>query len=180
MKRQLSAFLVFSLITLLCVASSRAQFRGDANQVQPPLNTAGTMQSGDGDSFWSRITDPTRFSMHQSFTSSFVAGGGNSLSLNMFTNTFSLHPYDNLFISADLSAVYSPFSSLGSAFSNSLHGVSLTSARVDWKMRDNMFMRVEYQGGPTAGLYGAYSPFYNPFYNEAPSPFATTAKVQVH
>ncbi|HEY3874156.1 MAG TPA: hypothetical protein VGM92_01660 [Candidatus Kapabacteria bacterium] len=178
MKRYLSVFLVFSGVTLLLAGISRAQFRSDIDKPQPPLNTTGAMQSGDDGSFWGRLTDPTRFSMHQSFSSSFVSGGGNSLSLNMFTNTFSLHPYDDLYISADLSAVYSPFSSFGSAYSNSLNGVYLTSARLDWKLSDNTFVRVEYQGGPTAGLYGPASPFYNPFYTA--SPFATTAKVQVH
>ncbi len=178
MKRLFAALLFLSFIS----SATRAQFRNDLTPSEPPLNTASAMQGGD--SFWSRLFDPSRFSMHQSFSSSFVSGGGNSMSLNMFTNTFSLHPSDDLFISADVSAVYSPFSSFGSAYSNSLNGLYLTNARIDWKLSDNTFMRVEYLGGPTAGMYGMYSPYYNPFYTPsspaAPGGFSAGAGVQVH
>lgn len=185
MKRLFSALLLLPLAaSMLSVLApvARAQFRNDLNQAQPPLNTAGTMQNGDGDSFWSRLFDPTRFSMHQSISSSFVSGGGSSMSVNMFTNTFSLHPYDDLFISADLSAVYSPFSSFGSAAANSMNGVYLTNARIDWKLGDNTFMRIQYVGGPAAGMYGGYSPFLNPFYSPSPfvAPTSATAAVQLH
>ncbi len=185
MKRLFAVLLLLlSSVVVLSVAStaSLAQFRSDRSESDPPLNTASAMQGGD--SFFSRLFDPTRFSMHQSFSSSFISGGGGSLGISMFTNTFSFHPSDDLFVSADVSAVYSPFSSFGSAYSNSLNGIYLTNARLDWKLSDNAFMRVEYLGGPTAGMYGAYSPYYNPFYTPtspaAPGGFAAGAGVQVH
>jgi len=185
MKRLFAAFLLLSSSAILLSfvsSASRAQFRNELAPADPPLNTASAMQGGD--SFWSRLFDPSRFSMHQSFSTSFVSGGGGSTGLSMFTNTFSLHPSDDLFISADVSAVYSPFSSFGSAYSNSLNGLYLTNARIDWKLSDNTFMRVEYLGGPTAGMYGGYSPYYNPFYTPS-SPaanggFSAGAGVQVH
>ncbi len=177
MKRLFAALLLLTLAT----SPSLAQFRSDLNQVEPPLNTADAMQGGN---FFSQLFDAAHFSMHQSFSSSFISGGGGSLGISMFTNTFSMHPTSDLYISADLSAVYSPFSSFGSAYSNSLNGVYLTNARLDWKLSDNTFLRVQYMGGPTAGMYGAYSPYYNPFYSSpataAPGGFATGASVQVH
>ena len=182
--KRLFATLLFlgSSVILLSLAAtvSRAQFRSEINQPEPPLNTANAMQGGN---FLSQLFDPSRFSMHQSFSSSFISGGGGSLGISMFTNTFAFHPSDDLFVSADVSAVYSPYSSFGSAYSNSLNGIYLTNARLDWKLSDNAFMRVEYLGGPTAGMYGGYSPYYNPFYAPSfPSPggFATGASVQVH
>jgi len=99
-----------------------------------------------------------------------VSGGGGSTGLSMFTNTFSYRASDDLFISADVSAVYSPFSTFGDAYSKSLNGLYLTNARLDWKMGENTFMRVEYVGGP--GGYGGYSPYYNPFYS--PTPISST------
>ncbi len=184
MKRLLSALRILgssAILISLASTASMAQFRSDVSHSDPPLNTASAMQGGD---FLSQLFDANHFSMHQSFSSSFISGGGGSLGISMFTNTFAFHPSDNLFVSADLSAVYSPFSSFGSAYSNSLNGIYLTSARLDWKLSDNTFMRVEYLGGPTAGMYGAYSPYYNPFYMPsapaAPGGFAAGGGVQVH
>ena len=163
-------------------ASSYAQFRSDINQAQPPLNTADAMKGSDN--FLSSIFDPARFSMHQSISMSYVGGAAGGTGLSMFTNTFSYRASDNLFISADVSAVYSPFSSFGSAFQNQLNGIYLTSARLDWKLGDNTFMRVEYEGGPTAGMYGGYNPYYNPFFTSSPfvgpGTSAANARVQLH
>jgi hypothetical protein len=173
---------LFTAILLLSIAStaSFAQFRNDLTPADPPLNTASAMQGGN---FFSQLFDPSRFSMHQSFSSTFVSGGGGSLGISMFTNTFAFHPADDLYVSADLSAVYSPYSSFGSAYSNSLNGVYLTNAQIDWKLSDNAFLRVQYLGGPAAGMYGGYNSYYNPFYSNPASPtsgFSTGATVQVH
>lgn len=175
-------FIAAFLLTAVAVTTSRAQFRSDIDKAQPPLNTAGAMQSG-GNSFLSSLLDPNRFSMHQSVSMSYTSSPFGSVGLDMFTNTFQYRASDNLFISADVSAVYSPFSSFGSAFQNQINGIYLTSARLDWKLGDNTFMRVEYNGGPAAGMYD-YNPYYDPFFTN--SPFANTgvrtasAHVQLH
>lgn len=178
MKYFIAAFLFLALAS----TSSRAQFRSDVDKAQPPLNTAGAMQN-DGNSFLSSLLDPNRFSMHQSVSMSFESSPFGSVGLDMFTNTFQYRASDNLFISADVSAVYSPFSSFGNAFQKQINGIYLTNARLDWKLGDNTFMRVEYNGGPAAGMYG-YNPYYNSFF--ANSPFANSgvhsgsAQVQLH
>jgi hypothetical protein len=146
----------------LCLFASavQAQFRADAQKPEPPLNTVEAMKGGD---FFSTLLDPERFSMHQSYSMSVVSSGMGSYGLSMFTNTFSYKASDDLFISADVSAVYSPFSSFGNAFQKQMDGIYLSNARLDWKLGENTFMRVEYVGGPQT--YG-YSPFYdayNPF-----------------
>lgn len=158
--------LIAALFLLVSTQSaSWAQFRTDAQKSEPPLNTAEAMKGGD---FFSTLLDPARFSMHQTYSMSVMSSGIGSYGLSMFTNTFSYKASDNLFISADVSAVYSPFSSFGSAFQNSMNGVYLSNARLDWKLGESTFMRVEYVGGPSA-----YSPYgYSPFGNEAYNPFS--------
>ena len=176
MKRLFAALLLLSITS----AASFAQFRNDLTPADPPLNTASAMQGGN---FLSQLFDPAHFSMHQSFSSTFISGGGQSMGLSMFTNTFAFRPMSDLYVSADVSAVYSPFNSLGSAFANSMNGIYLTNAQIDWKMSDNTFLRVQYLGGPAAGMYGGYNSFYNPFYSNPASPttgFSTGATVQVH
>lgn len=176
-------FIASLLLLALASAPSYAQFRSEVDQPQPPLNTANAMKGGD--SFLSSLLDPNRFSMHQSVSMSYMSSPFGSVGLDMFTNTFQYRASDNLFISADVSAVYSPFSSFGSAFQNQINGIYLSSARLDWKLGDNTFMRVEYNGGP-AGMYGGYNPYYNPFFTSSPfaaSPTgyrAASAQVQVH
>ncbi len=180
MKHLIAALLLLAAAS----SSSNAQFRSEVDQAQPPLNTVGAMKGGD--SFLSSLLDPNRFSMHQSVSMSYESSPFGSVGLDMFTNTFSYRASDNLFVSADVSAVYSPFSSFGSAFQNQLNGIYLTSARLDWKLSDNAFMRVEYDGGPAAGMYGGYNPYYNPFFTASPfaaSPTgvrAASAQVQLH
>ena len=162
LKKLVASVFLLSLTSL----SAFAQFRSDAAQPEPKLNTLDAMKGGD--SFLASIFDPQRFSMHQTYSMSFISGGGGSTGLSMFTNTFSYKAADNLFISADVSAVYSPFSSFGSDFAKSLNGIYLTNARLDWKLGESTFMRIEYVGGP-GGMYGGMEP-YNPFYNSAMSP----------
>ncbi|HWF44600.1 MAG TPA: hypothetical protein VG537_08155 [Candidatus Kapabacteria bacterium] len=169
--RYFFAALLILTFTVAVHDTASAQFRNDPQASQPDINTADAMKGGD--SFWSRLFDPSRFSMHQTYSMSFMSSGFGSTGLSMFTNTFSYKASDNLFVSADVSAVYSPFSTFGSAYTNSLNGIYLTNARLDWKLGDNTFMRIEYVGGPQNSMYG-YNPYaYNPFY----SPFASAPSV---
>lgn len=149
----------------IVMSKANAQFRpgtiGAAND-EKPSSTIDAM-SGGGDSFFSRFLDPTRFSMHQTYSMSFLSGGGQSTGLTMFTNTFAYQASDALFISADVSAVYSPFSTLGSKFQQDINGIYLSSARLDWKLGDHTFMRVEYNGMPYTNYYSPLGSFYSPF-----------------
>lgn len=178
MKHLITVFLFLALAS----TTSNAQFRSDLTTPQPPLNTADAMKGGDN--FLSGIFDPAHFSMHQSVSMSYVSSGFGSMGLSMFTNTFAYRPSSDLYISADVSAVYSPFSTFGSAFQNQMNGIYLTNAQLDWKLSDNTFLRVEYDGGPGAGMYGGYSPYYNPFYSAspfaAPGAHAASANMQLH
>lgn len=157
----------FSILCFLMVSIglANAQFRGGTglNTDEKPASTLEAMSSH-GDDFFSRLFDPARFSMHQTYSMSFVSGGGQSTGLGVFTNTFAYQASNDLFISADLSAVYSPFSTLGSKFQQSLNGVYLSSARLDWKMGENTFMRIEYNGMPyQTSLFSPFGYYNSPF-----------------
>lgn len=147
---------------MIFASLASAQFRA-GNADDKPTSTVDAM-SGHGDDFFSRFFDPMRFSMHQTYSMSFISGGGQSTGLGVFTNTFSYRAADNLAISADVSAVYSPFSTLGSKFQQSINGIYLSNARLDWKMGENSSMRIEYNGMP----YGSYNSPFGSYYN---SPF---------
>jgi hypothetical protein len=167
------------LLVLLVSSTASAQFRSEHAE-EPRLNTRGAM-TGPGDSWFSRIFDPAKLSMHQTYSMSVNSSSYGSYGLSMFTNTFQYKASDDLFISADVSAVYSPFNSFGDAFSKQVNGIYLTSARLDYKLGDHSFMRIEYSGGPNNGSY--YSPFYSPFNSrltDPQNPFGITRTSDKH
>ena len=159
-------FMFVAAVVILAVATSSAQFRPGSNAAteEEPSTTLEAM-SGHGENIFSSLFDPMRFSSHQTYSFSFIGGGGGSVGLGMFTNTFAYRAADNLLITADVSAVYSPFSSYGSAFQKSLNGIYLTNASLDWRLGDNTFVRVSYSGSP---FYPYSSSYYDPFYSSFP------------
>jgi hypothetical protein len=169
-----------SLVTLVFIilfsAVSQAQFRSDAQKPEPPMNTVDAMKGGD---FFSNLLDPERFSMHQTYSMSVASSKFGSYGLSAFTNTFSYKASDNLFLSADVSAVYSPFSSFGKEFQNQMNGIYLSNARLDWKLGDNTFMRVEYVGGPQTNAYNPFYDAYNPF-TSTPKTSSVPTKLDSH
>lgn len=149
---------IIVLALLLVAIAAKAQFRPGMG-IQPEERPASTLDAmrGAGDSFFSRLFSPDRFRMNQTYSFSFMSGGGRSVSLTSFTNTFSYKASDDLFISADVSALYSPYSSLGSDHAESLNGIYLSNARLDWKMSENSFLRISYQQSPYS--YSIFDPY---------------------
>ena len=149
------------LVLTFTSATAFAQFRGGMGfGSEEKINTPRETLTGGGESFFSRLFDPERFSMHQTYSMSFMSGGGASVGLGMFTNTFSYKASDNVFVSADVSAVYSPFSSLGAEHAKSLNGIYLSNARLDWKLGDHTFLQVSYSALPNSFMHNSYSPWY--------------------
>lgn len=151
-----------SLIAAFLIAASSStafgQFRApgldqEADKAKPAIDA---MTFGGGDSFFSRLFDPNRWSDHSSYSFSFTSFSGGSVGLGMYTNTLQFQASDNLRVSADVSAVYSPFSSFGNGFSKSINGIYLSDARLDWKLGDHSSLVIQYIGGPGPNS----SPFY--------------------
>jgi hypothetical protein len=146
------------LIIFASVMSSRAQFRpGFGLPQEKPVDARTAMTSST--SFLSSLFDPERFSMRQTYSMSFMSGAGYSLGLSALTNTFAFKAADNLFFSADVSAVYSPYSSLGTAHSKSLNGIYLTNARMDWRLGEHTSLHIIYSAPPAGSFMYDPSPF---------------------
>ena len=135
------------VLILFVAIASNAQFRPGIQVEEKPASTLDAMR-GDGDSFISRLFSADRFRMNQTYSLSFMSGGGQSVSMSSFTNTFSYKATDDLFISADVTALYSPYSSLGRDHANSLNGIYLSNARLDWKLSESSFLRISYTKAP--------------------------------
>lgn len=148
-------------------SDASAQLRGQQAREEAERkasNTLGAMKADD-ESFFGKLFNKANWSTQQQYSFSYSSNGQQSMGLSTFTNRFTFSPSADMRISADVSAVYSPFASFGNNTLNNdiqkqINGVYLTNARMDWKLGENTFMTVQYSGGPQNQ---AYDPFYSPW-----------------
>ncbi len=108
------------------------------------------------------IFNPSNFSMHQSLSMSYMTVGNQGLALGMYTNSLSYKISNPLTVSADVSLLNSPYSSLGSRFSQSLNGIYLTRADLNYHPSNNFQIDLQFNQNPMARYY---NPYYDPYYN---------------
>jgi hypothetical protein len=147
-------------ITILCISSlSYAQFR---DQLPNSSNVGSSLiRPEDNNGLLFGIFNPANFSMRQSLSLSYMTVGNQGLALGMYTNRLSYKISNPLTISADVSILNSPYSSLGSKFSQSLNGIYLTHADLNYHPTNNFQIDLQFYQNPLARYY---SPYYNPYY----------------
>ncbi len=111
--------------------------------------------------------NPENFSMHHTFTSSFMSYGSYTLGVNMYTNSMMYKFSDKLNVAADVSLMMSPFGTMPQGIKNQYSGLMLNHAEVDYKPWDNFHINLQYNQYPYGSMnnwYGPYSRFYNPLF----------------
>ncbi len=117
------------------------------------------------------IFNPKNFTMKHSFGLSMMNSSYGNVSLASYTNSMNYKFSDKLNISADVSMQYSPYasSSLGKSYStdlqNSLSGIYLSRASLDYKLSDNSSIKVEFRNMNSYQNDYFNNVNYNPFYN---------------
>jgi hypothetical protein len=149
-------FAVVSALVLAGVSPAMAQFKSQLEN-EPPVTDAITRQQES--TFLFGWFDPSKFSMHHSVSFSYQTMGGQGMSVGMYTNSMMYQFAENLNARADVSLMYSPFSSLGVAGGkkNDLSSVYLSRAEVNYRPWENVLFQVQYRQIPWGSLYG--SPF---------------------
>jgi hypothetical protein len=112
------------------------------------------------------------FHMNHEFSMSYSAFGNNGIALGVYTNRMLYNFSNNLNIQADVSLVNSPYSTLGQDFQNSLNGIYLSKAAVNYKPWDDFQISLQYRQipynyySPYSGYYGGsmFSRYYDPFF----------------
>lgn len=145
------------LIMLILVVTASAQFKKDPFN-QPEVKD-GIFNKESGGSFLSNIFNSDNFSMKHSFDASFSAFGEHGLATTVYTNSMFYKFADNLNIRVDASLVYSPYSSLGKAFTDNINGLYISRAELNFKPWDDTVIRIQYRNIP-AGMYNPYSSGY--------------------
>jgi len=87
-----------------------------------------------------------------------MAMGKQGLALGMYTNSMMYKFSNALDAQVDVSLQHSPYSSFDQRLQNSLSGVFLNRAAIDYRPSDNMLLRLSYEKIPF-GLYGMYGPY---------------------
>lgn len=130
-----------------------AQIRG--TEPRNPSIQEATMKPLSGDLFLG-LFDPERFQMHHAVSMSYVTMGGQSIGLSMYTNSMRYQISGPLSVRADVSMVFSPFSSYGSAFQREISGIYLNRAQVDYQPSKNFKVSLQYRNLPANGYGSGY------------------------
>ena len=103
------------------------------------------------------------FQMRQSVDMSYQTSGGQGLALGVYTNSMFFKLGSDLNFQTDISLVNSPYSTLGKDFQNSLNGIYLSRAALNYQPFKDMSISIEYNRLP--GGYNPYNGFgsYNRF-----------------
>jgi len=149
------------LIALMLVMSSSsfAQFK---DQLPDQSSVQNSMIRSDNN-FLLGFFNPANFSMRQSVSMSYTTFGNRGLALGMYTNSMSYKISNPLTLSADVSLLNSPYSSLGSKFSQGLNGIYLTRVDLNYRPSNNFQIDLQFNQNPLNRYYNPYYYYYNPW-----------------
>lgn len=142
-------------LVLLFSSVSYAQFRDQLSD-EPSVESSLFKPDNGGGSLFG-FFNPANFSMHQTISMSYMTAGGQSLSLAMYTNSMSYRISRPLTLSADVSVMGSPYSTLGNSFSKSISGIYLTRAELNYHPSKDFSIDLQFNQNP---LYRYYNPYY--------------------
>jgi hypothetical protein len=147
--------LVFSAITI-------GQFRS-----QPEARSSAgesLVRSDDGLLFgW---IDPSRLTMHNSYSLSYTTSGGRGYSLGELTSNIAYQISNPLSVQFDVSLVHSPFNNLGGSFAKDISGIYLSRAELNYRPSKNMLLQIQYRQLPAMYWLNNYDRFgFMPLYD---------------
>ncbi len=152
---------IAGLMVLMLVLSSvsYAQFKEQANQ--PNVESSLFRSDNGGGGLLSGIFNSPGFSMRQSVSMSYMTMGNQGIAIGMYTNSMSYRISNPLTLSADVSVMNSPYSSLGNSFAKSINGIYLTRAELNYHPSKEFQIDVQFDQNPMSRFYNPY--YYNPW-----------------
>lgn len=136
-------------ISLLFSSLSFSQYKD--KDLSPVVSNGITNYSPSG--FLTDFFNPNNFQMHHSVGMSYSSFGGNGLILNTYTNSMAYQFSENLNVEVDASIVASPYSSLGRAHQNSINGIYLSRAQLNYSPVKSMYLTIQYHNPPPGSYY---------------------------
>lgn len=155
-------FLGFMLIAVLVAFSAQAQFKA---KTESTPSVSESMVRSDGGGLLFGWFDPSRLSMHHSYSLSYMTSGGQGLSLGMYTNSLFYRFSDPLSLQVDVSLIHSPFNSAGDKFGKDISGIYLNRAELNYRPSENTLFTIQFRQLPALYWlnnrnYGLSGPLY--------------------
>ena len=147
---------VVVLVIGVCAMSASAQFKTRPDT--RPSSGSSLVRSG-GSNWLLGWFDANRFQMRQSYALSYTSMGGKGISLGEYTNSMFYQISDPLSVQFDVSLTHVPFSSFGDKFSNSLSGLRLSRAQLDYRPSENTLFQVQFRQIPSGSYLRGFPSF---------------------
>jgi len=153
--------LLIAALLVICLGATNglAQLKSQL----PQLPTIGEVIHLPGLSSLSNYSlfDPSRFSMHQSYSMSFMTSGSQSASLGIYQNSMSFLLSNKLMLNTRFGFVHDPFK-LGnlSSTSNNMFNNLIFGADLTYRPKDNVLFSIRFDRRPYYYSYGYYNPYF--------------------
>jgi len=129
-----------------------AQFKNSGTETPKIMDGIVDQSESSGSLFGFLNSD--NFQMRHSVDMSYQTFGGQGLALGVYTNSMFFKLGSDLNFQTDISLVNSPYSSLGKDFQNSINGIYLSRAALNYQPFKDMSISIEYNRLP-----GGYNPY---------------------
>ncbi|HEY4611753.1 MAG TPA: hypothetical protein VII11_02090 [Bacteroidota bacterium] len=141
-----------TLLAMLVVGSvAVAQLK---SKIDAPSPVSESLMRGASSDFFFGLFDPSKFSMHHNFSLSYTSFAGQGLSLGSYTSNL-MYKFSDVFdVQADVSLMYSPYSSFGNT--NNFSKLYLSRAQLNYRPTDNVWLQIQYRELPPMYWYGGY------------------------
>ena len=103
--------------------------------------------------------DPSRFTMHNSYSLSYTTSGGKGFSLGTLTSSLAYQISNPLSVQFDVSLMHSPFNNLGGRFANDISGVYLSRAELNYRPSKNTLFQIQFRQLPAMYWLNNYDRF---------------------
>ena len=151
---------IISFITVTVFAQYRDDGFPDTSVKEGIINNSGTSLFG--------FLGSDNFRMNHSYSLSYSSFGSNGLALGVYTNSMFYQFTKDLNIQADVSVMHSPYSSFGKEFQNSLTGIYLSRAAINYRPWKDFQINVQYRSVPSVYYPGYYNGFNSYYYDRDP------------
>jgi hypothetical protein len=138
--------LIKTVLTLIIVSfMAIGQFR---SQPEARSSVSGSMIRQDDGGLLFGWFDPSRFTMHNSYSLSYTTSGGKGFSLGTLTSSLAYQISNPLSVQFDVSLMHSPYNNLGGNFAKDISGVYLSGAELNYRPSKNTLLQIQYRQLP--------------------------------
>ena len=147
--------LLLAVLFICAINSLQAQLK---SQIEPPLSVERSIQiPGLGStSLGLNFLDPSRFSMHHSYSLSYMSFGNQSASMGIYQNVMSYVFSDKLVLNGHFGFMHDPLKMGNSATTTNLMDNMIYGAELSYRPKDNVLLNVRFDKVPYYSRYGYY------------------------